>query len=135
MRTKLFIPVVVAILSVAALMGAACSDDDGDSDSAQPAAEGQEAVSGPGSDSTSAIVIETFLTFEGSQYRLEDIFQADLIDSEFNEAGEASEFELDGDSTVYIREGDEDAVYTFWEGAGEGEEAFLDSWYRWEREG
>jgi hypothetical protein len=122
---------MLSVLSAAVVLGAACSDDDGDSNSAQPAAEGEEAVSGLGPGSTTGMVIEAFLTFEGAQYRLEDIFQADLIDSEFNEAGEASQFELDGDPTVYIREGDEDAIYTFWEGAGEGEEASLDSWYRW----
>ena len=133
MRRKLFVLGVLSVLSIAALFGAACSDDDGDSDSAQPAAAGEEAVSGPGSGSTTGMVIEAFLTFEGARYRLEDIYQADFIDSEFNEAGEASEFELDGDPTVYIREGDEDAVYTFWEETGEGEEASLDSWYRWVR--
>lgn len=131
MRAKPFVLLTLSVLSVAALLGAACSDDDGESNSAQPAAAGEEAVSGLGSDSTTGMVVEAFLTFEGARYRLEDIFQADLIDSEFNEAGEATEFELDGDPTVYIREGDEDAVYTFWEGSGEGEEAFLDSWYRW----
>ena len=131
MRAKPIVLLMLLVLSAAALLGAACSDDDGESNSAQPAAEGEEAVSGLGSGSTSAMVIETFLTFEGARYRLEDIYQADLIDSEFNEAGEASEFELDGDPTVYIREGDEEAVYTFWEGTGEGDEAFLDSWYRW----
>jgi hypothetical protein len=79
MRRKLFVLGVLSVLSIAALFGAACSDDDGDSNSAQPAAEGEEAVSGLGSDSTTGMVIETFLTFEGARYRLEDIYQADFI--------------------------------------------------------
>lgn len=129
MRKRLLVLGMLSVLSVAALLGAACSDDDSDSNSAEPAAEDPGPVTVPGS--SMGMVVEAFLTFEGAQYRLEDIFQADLIDSAFAELGEASQFELDGDPTIYRREGDEGAVYTFWEGSGEGEEASLDSWYRW----
>ncbi len=134
MRTKLFIPVVVAILSAAALLGAACSDDGGDSGGSQPTTEGQGSVSGP--TSAGAIVPNMLLTFEGVQYRLVQILQADLIDgSGFTQAGQASQLDVDGDPTVYTRGGDDGAVYTFFPATGSGEEALPGSWYRWEREG
>jgi len=131
MRANLFVLLMLSVFSVAALLGAACSDDDGDAANGQPAAENQGTVSGP--TSAGAIVPNTFLTFESDQYRLVEILQADLIDdSWFTEAGEASESDVEGDPTLYTRQGDDGAVYTFLAGAGSGEDALPDIWYRWE---
>jgi hypothetical protein len=133
MRAKLIALLTVSVFAVAALAGAACSDDDGDSGNGGPTTEDQGTVSGPSS--SGAIVPNTFLTFEGDQYRLTEILQADLIDdSGFTEAGEASESDVEGDTTVYTRESDDSSVYTFFEGTGEGEDALPDSWYRWAAE-
>jgi hypothetical protein len=131
MRAKPIVLLMLLVLSAAALLGAACSDDDDDSAEGQPTTEAPGTVSGP--NSSGAIVPNTFLTFEGAQYRLAEILQSDLIDdSGFTEAGEASESDVEGDPTVYTREGDDSSAYTFFAGAGEGEDALLDSWYRWE---
>ena len=130
MRAKLIGLLMVSVFAVAALAGAACSDDDGDSANGQD----QGTVSGPSS--TGAIVPNTFLTFEGDQYRLVEILQANLIDdSGFTEAGEASDLDVEGDMTVYTRAGDDGSVYTLFQGTGEGEDALPDSWYRWEPAG
>ena len=133
MRAKPIFLLMLSVFSAAALLGAACSDDDGDAANGRPAAEDQGTVSGPGL--AGAIVPNTFLTFEGAQYRLVEILQADLIDdSGFSEAGEASESDVEGDPTVYTREGDDGSVYTFFASTGAGEDALPDSWYRWAAE-
>ena len=75
------------------------------------------------------------MTFEGNQYRLVQVLQADQTDgSAFTEVGQASQSDAEGDRTVYTRQGDDSSVYTFFEGTGSGEDAPPDSWYRWERQ-
>lgn len=131
MRVKFF--GLLALVSVLALgvAFAACGDDD-DGSSGDDAASADDADTSAG-DSAGAIVPDTFLTYDGAQYELAEILQADLEDeSEFAEAGEATEIDVDGDLTVFNREGDDASVYTFFEGTGEGESATADSWYRWE---
>lgn len=121
------IAAVVAI-SVFAL---ACGDDNG-AGSSSDASSTADQLDGVG-DVAGAIVPDTFLTYDGEQYELKEILQADLVDeSEFTEAGEASEINVDGDPTVYTREGDDLSVCTFFEGTGSGEAATPDSWYRWD---
>ena len=143
MRTK-FVRSVIGILAVAIVGGAAvllsgCSgSDDG--------ATGKDGVASPispaGGASLSSVAPDTFLTFEGSRYRLVDLQQADLIDdSAFEEAGIATEADIDQeDLTVYRKPGDTKAVYTFapeqaalTETAGsEGESGAVPAlWYRW----
>ncbi|MEX0684060.1 MAG: hypothetical protein WD904_10900 [Dehalococcoidia bacterium] len=121
---------VIALLAIGMTGAAACGDDDDDGATQQPTAEDQDSVAGPGA---GAIVPNTFLTHEGAQYRLSDILQADLEDeSQFSEVGEATEADVDGDLTVFTKDGDAESVYTFWQGSGSGDTATPDSWYRWE---
>lgn len=124
---------ITAIASLVAISGLfmACGGDD---DSGGSSGDGSSATGQAGGpvDLAGAIVPDTFLTYDGEQYELKDILQADLVDeSEFTEAGEASAIDVDGDPTVYTREGDSTAVYTFYEGSGSGEEAVPDNWYQW----
>ena len=75
------------------------------------------------------------MTFEGNQYRLVQVLQADQTDgSAFTQVGQASQSDAEGDRTVYTRQGDDSAVYTFLAGTGSGEDARPDLWYRWEPE-
>lgn len=129
MRVKFFSLLALASILALSLAFVACGDDD--------TVDGDSAVvdddDTSGADSAGAIVPNTFLTYDGAQYRLADILQADLEDeSEFAEAGEATAADVDGDLTVYSREGDDSSVFTFFEGSGEGESATPDNWYRWE---
>jgi hypothetical protein len=131
MRTKFLSLVVIGLLAMGLTAAVACGDGDDDT-AEQPTAEDQDTVSGPGA---GAIVPDTFLTYDGAQYRLAEILQADLEDeSQFSEVGEATEADVDGDLTVFTKEGDAEAVYTFWEGSGSGDTAIPDSWYRWQQE-
>lgn len=123
------------ILAGLALFAGACGDDD-DTGGSQPV-EPSATVSGAGGSvpSSGSVAPNTFLTFEGEQYRLTELLQADLIDDgEFEEAGEATEADIDQDDlTVYQKPGDSDAVYTYAAGieseaVGEGVPAL---WYRW----
>lgn len=139
LKNRLVLGGAAIIVSVAVLAGACGGDDGGGGD--QPAnAEPSPTVSAAGGSvpSSGSIVPNTFLTFEGQQYRLVELLQADLIDeSGFEEAGEATEADIDQeDLTVYRKSGDADAVYTYApaiesEVVGEGVPAF---WYRWSLE-
>jgi hypothetical protein len=125
----------LGILALGVVAGAACGDDD-DAPEATPSPAPAAADQSDGGDAVSngSILADTFLTYEGAQYQLRDILQANLIDGEgdFSEVGEATEADIDGDLTVFTKEGDAANVYTFWAGSGEGEAATPDSWYRWE---
>jgi len=124
-----------AILAGLALLAGACGKDDDDDDRSpteQPATVSDAGGSVP---SSGSVAPNTFLTFEGQQYRLVDLLQADLIDdSDFEDVGEATEADIDQeDLTVYRKADDADAVYTYAEpieseAAGEGIPAL---WYRW----
>jgi len=133
MRTKVFVLLTLSVLSVAALLGAGCSGGDNKATSGQPATEGQGTVSGP--NSPGAIVPNFLMTFEGNQYRLVQVLQADQTDgSAFTPVGQASQSDAPGDTTVYTRQGDDGAVYTFLAGTGSGADAQPGVWYRWEPE-
>jgi hypothetical protein len=57
----------------------------------------------------------TFLTFEGRQYELVNLFGADLVpEDQFERVGSASKSDIDlgGDLAVYARRGDANSVYT-----------------------
>lgn len=137
MRKRFLILGLTGVLAVAGAFGMACGDDDDGSDPAS----GQTVNDGGGGDpaSSSSIVRDTFLTFEGKQYRLVDLLQADLLgdDASFEEAGEATEADVDAiDLTVYRRAGDDEAIYTFLSGEPDpvteaDEAADVDFWYRW----
>ncbi len=138
MRQRWLIVLLMAIASLA-LLAAACggdstpavsdSDGSGSETSDQPSGDGEPASSG-------FVAPNTFLTLEGQRYQLGDIFQADLISDEFTEIGVASEADIDfdGELTVYRRQGDESAVYTFSPAVDEGgeEEDVPALWLRWE---
>jgi len=134
MRKRLLIIGLTGVLAVAGALGMACGDDDG-SDSGQTVNDG----SSGGPASSSSIVRDTFLTFDGKQYRLVDLFQEDLLgdDADFDEIGVASEADVDAiDLTVYARAGDDDAIYTYISGepdpVTEADEApTVGLWYRW----
>jgi len=131
MRAKLFVLLMLSVLSAAALLGAACSSDNNNSASDQPAAEGQGTVTGP--NSPGGLVPNFLMTFQGTQYRLVQVLQADQTDgSAFTQVGQASQSDAPGDPTVYTRQGDDGAVYTFLAGTGSGADAQPGIWYRWE---
>ncbi len=130
MRTRLLGLGLLAIVIGVAVFALACGSDDDAAPAGDQQSSGDESNSV--GDLAGAIVPDTFLTYDGQQYELKEILQADMVDqSEFTEAGEASEIDVDGDPTVYTREGDDGSVYTFFEGAGSGEAATPDNWYRW----
>ena len=132
----IFVP-LLAVTSLA-LLAAACGGDSGpaatnDDDSGPAAAEDS---TGDGPASSGFVAPNVFMTFEGQRYQLRDVLQADLIAEEFREIGVASEADIDfdGELTVYRRQGDAAAVYTFSPAAEtEGEEGDLPAlWNRWE---
>ena len=135
MRTKLFVLLMVSVLSGMALLGAACSGSGSGSTASAPTAEGQGTVSGPNSPGAPGAIVPNFLmTFQGVGYRLTQVLQADQVDgSAFTAIGQASQMDAPGDPTVYTRQGDENSVYTFFKGTGEAADGPQDSWYRWER--
>lgn len=113
----------------AALVLAACGDDDPPgADATQPGSDGP-AMSG-------AVVPNTFMTVDGERYRLVEVLQADLLDSEaFEPVGTATALDVEAkDRTVYQREGDEEHLYTFAEGSGSGEKSVTATWLRWRRD-
>jgi hypothetical protein len=61
------------------------------------------------------VAADTFLTFDGQRYRLQDTLEADLTDDDFTEVGVATDADIDfeGELLVFRREGDDEAVYTF----------------------
>ena len=137
MRQRWLIVFLATIASLA-LLAAACG---GDSTPAAPSSddsgpETSDQPSGDGLASSGVVVPDTFLTFDGQRYQLGDVFQADLISQEFTEIGAASEanIDFDGDLTVYRRQGDDAAVYTYSPAVDEGgEEGDLPAlWERWE---
>jgi hypothetical protein len=97
----------LAIVTALALAAAACG---GDSDSG-----GREGAADEGPQSLGLMTADTFLTFDGQRYRLQDTLQAGLIDDEFTEIGVATDADIDfeGELLVFSREGDDEAVYTF----------------------
>jgi hypothetical protein len=106
MRTRLlFIP--LAVVTALALVAAACG---GNSDSGDLERAGDK-----GPQSLGLVAPDTFLTFDGQRYRLQDTLQAGLIDDEFTDIGVATDADIDfeGELLVFRREGDDDAVYTF----------------------
>ncbi len=119
-------------LAAAGLLIGACSGDDGGDDGAQtPPTQG---VADSGSVSNSSVAPNTFLTFEGSRYRLESLEQANLpgSDQDYEEVGTASDADIDQtDLTVYRRDGESEAIYTYAAAQGEGDEATPPLWYRW----
>ena len=127
----LFLP-LLAVASLA-LLAAACNGDGGG-----PAASNlkDSGAADTGPSSSGAIVAETFLTFDGKQYELREILQADLIGDEFAEIGVASDADIDyeGDLKVYTRSGDDVAVYTYSSAVDvDGEEGDTPAtWAQWE---
>lgn len=120
----------LAVASLA-LLASACNDGGGG-----PAASNDK-DSGPadtGPSSSGAIAPDTFLTFDGKQYELRDVLQADLISDEFTVVGVASQADIEGDLTVYTRAADDAAVYTYSPVVdGEGEEGGTPAtWAQWE---
>ena len=136
MRQRWLIVFLAAIASLA-LIAAACGSD------STPAAPNSD-DSGPAADdsiggeltSSGFVAPNTFLTFEGQRYQLRDVLQADLISDDFTEVGAASEADIDfgGELTVYRRQGDDAAVYTFSPAIDtDGEEGdVLALWEKWE---
>ena len=133
-RTRVTLSAAAILASLAVLAGACGSDDDdGDDSPTEPSATVSDA--GGSVPSSGSVAPNTFLTFDGKQYRLVELLQADLIDdSAFEEVGEATEADIDQeDLTVYRKGDDSDAVYTYAKGiesevVGEGVPAL---WYRW----
>jgi len=121
------------LLGTAVLAGAlalvACGDDAANGDEASGGDGGSVPVSG-------VVAPDTFMTFEGRSYRLVEVLQANLLDSdEFEAAGAATEIDIDAaDMTVYERDGDAEHLYTFSQASGAGESAVPAVWLRWKIE-
>ncbi len=136
MRQRWLIVFLAAIASLAVL-AAACGGDSTpaatNGDDAGPAAADD---STGGTESSGFVPLNTFLTLEGQRYQLGDVFQADLITDQFTGIGVASEADIDfeGELTVFLRSGDDAAVYTFSPAVDvEGEEEDVPAlWLRWE---
>ncbi len=133
-----WLTVFLAAIASLALLAAACGGDStpaiSDSDDSGPAAADDSAG---GDDPASGFVApNVFMTFEGQRYQLRDVLQADLITDQFTEIGAASEanIDFDGALTVYRRQGDDSAVYTYSPAVdAEGEEGDLPAlWEKWE---
>ncbi len=130
MRLRWIAVPLVAVASLA-LLAAACGGDSGPAASDEPDGEGPA--------SSGLVAPDTFLTFEGQRYQLREVLQADLIAEEFTEVGVASEADIDyeGELTVFRRQGDGAAVYTFSPAidtdSEEGDVPAL--WLRWEAVG
>ncbi len=135
MRQRWLIVFLAAIASLA-LLAAACGGDytpaATNGDDAGPAAADD---STGGTESSGFVPLNTFLTLEGQRYQLGDVFQANLITDQFTEIGVASEADIDfdGELTVFRRQGDDSAVYTFSPAVVvEGEEEDVPAlWLRW----
>jgi hypothetical protein len=114
-------------VAAAAVAFTACADGDrGDS----PDGDGGVAAIG------GAVAPNTFMTFNGRDYRLVEVLQANLIKTaDFEAIGAATEMDVDADdSTVYRRQGDAQHVYTFTKGTGSGNSATPDTWLQWRLE-
>jgi hypothetical protein len=128
---------VVALVSLLFLAGACGGDSDSGvpgGDAPGPGATDESIGDGPAS--SGLVVADTFLTFEGQRYQLQDTLQADLTTDEFTVVGVASEADIehDGELAVYGRAGDDTAIYTFSLALDEeGEEADVPAlWLKWE---
>ncbi len=138
MRQRWLIVFLAAIASLA-LLAAACGGDSApaapDSDDSGPAAT-DDSTGGDEPTSSGFVAPNVFMTFEGQRYQLGDIFQANLISDDFTEVGAASEADIDfeGELTVFHRQGDDSAVYTYSPSVDEnGEEGDVPAlWLRWE---
>lgn len=134
LRNRVALGGAAILVSLTVLAGACGTDDDG-GDEATAAPSPTASLAGGSVPSSGSVAPNTFLTFEGEQYRLVDLLQEDLIDdSGFEEAGEATAADIDQDDlTVYRAADEEDAVYTYAkpidsEVPGEGVPGL---WYRW----
>ncbi len=137
MRQRWLIVFLAAIASLA-LLAAACGGDSTPavSDSDNSRSEISDQTSGDEPTSSGFVAPNVFMTFEGQRYQLRDVLQANLISDDFTEVGVASEanIDFDGELTVYRRQGDDSAVYTYSPAVdAEGEEGDLPAlWNRWE---
>jgi hypothetical protein len=106
MRISVLTISAAVVLSLS-LVAAACGGDSGPRGADEPLEEAPQ--------SSGLVAPDTFLVFDGQRYRLQDTLQADLSDDDFTEIGVASKADIDveGDLKVYVRDGDDDAVYTF----------------------
>ncbi len=120
--------VFLAVITSLALLAAACGGD------STPAASDQP--SGDGLTSSGVVAPNVFLTFDSQRYQLREVLQADLISDDFTEVGAASEADIDfdGELTVFRRQGDDSAVYTYSPAVdAEDEEGdVLALWEKWE---
>ena len=95
-----------------------------------------EEPSGGGLTSSGLVVPDTFLTFDGQRYELREVLQANLISDQFMAIGVASAADIDfeGEVTVFSRQGDDSAVYTYSPAVdAEGEKFDLPAlWLSWE---
>ncbi|MCH7523062.1 MAG: hypothetical protein IH920_04740 [Chloroflexi bacterium] len=138
MRQRWLIVFLAAIASLA-LLAAACGGDStpavSDSDDSGPAAA-DDLTGGDEASSSGFVAPNVFMTFEGQRYQLRDVLQADLIPDQFTEIGAASEanIDFDGELTVFRRQGDDSAVYTYSPAVdAEDEEGDLPAlWEKWE---
>ncbi len=137
MRLRWLILFLAAIASLA-LLAAACGGDSTPavSDSDNSGSETSDQTSGDGLTSSGVVVPDTFLTFDGQRYQLGDVFQADLISHEFTEIGVAfaADIDFEGELTVFRRQGDDSAVYTFSPAVDIGgeDDGVLALWEKWE---
>ena len=137
MRQRWLIVFLAALVSLA-LLAAACGGDSTPavSDSDNSGSETSDQTSGDEPTSSGFVAPNVFMTFEGQRYQLRDFLQANLISDDFTEVGVASEanIDFDGELTVYRRQGDDAAVYTYSPAVdAEGEEGDLPAlWEKWE---
>ncbi len=134
-----WLTVFLAAIASLALLAAACGGDStpavSDSDNSGPAAA-DDSAGGDEPASSGFVAPNVFMTFEGRRYQLRDVLQANLIADDFTEAGAASEADIDFDGalTVFRRQGDDSAVYTYSPavdiGGEEGDVPAL--WEKWE---
>lgn len=100
---------IIVAVPLAFALTVACGGDDASEQATTP----EPTVDNP--ISSGFVTPDTFLSFEGQRYRLQDTLQADLVEDEFVELGVASEADIDyeGDLAVFSRTGDASSVYTF----------------------
>lgn len=133
MRARSVFNGLVGIIAGAGLVLGACGGD-GDDQVPDGNQDPTQSASDSGSVSNSSVAPNTFLTFEGERYRLVDLEQANLApsDEEYRSVGTATEADIDqSDLTVYRRDGDTEAIYTYAVAEGEAEETTPALWYRW----
>ncbi len=127
MRQRWLIVFLAAIASLA-LLAAACGGDSAPTASDEPNGEGLA--------SSGLVAPNVFMTFDGQRYQLREVLQANLISDDFTEVGAASEADIDFDAelTVFRRQGDDSAVYTYAPSVdAEDEEGDVPAlWEKWE---